>query len=110
MLYERYSSLIHVSVTGLTPIDTTDSPYYYTFKVVCTSCREEHANWVGVNRHVCDALSLSGNFQDLVKASLVPVLRFLTSQSRSKKIYPAPVAKPILSGSAGTASANLRRT
>lgn len=110
MLYESYPSLIHVSVTDLTPIDTTDSPHYYTFKVVCTSCREEHANWVGVNRHVCDALPLSGKSQDHIKASLVPVFRFLTNLFRSKMIYPAPVAKPILSGSARTASANLRRT
>ncbi|KAI1617452.1 hypothetical protein EDD36DRAFT_424195 [Exophiala viscosa] len=38
-------------VTDLKPTDTADSPYYYTFKVQCTSCREVHANWVGVNRH-----------------------------------------------------------
>lgn len=39
-------------VTDLTPTDTADTPYYYTFKVQCTSCRETHANWVGVSRHV----------------------------------------------------------
>ncbi|KAJ9660661.1 hypothetical protein H2198_002403 [Neophaeococcomyces mojaviensis] len=38
-------------VTDLKPTDTADSPYYYTFKVQCTSCRETHANWVGVSRH-----------------------------------------------------------
>ncbi|KPI37001.1 uncharacterized protein AB675_6078 [Cyphellophora attinorum] len=38
-------------ITDLRPADTADSPYYYTFKVQCTSCRETHANWVGVNRH-----------------------------------------------------------
>ncbi|KAI9666739.1 MAG: hypothetical protein M1831_001514 [Alyxoria varia] len=27
-----------------------DSPFWYTFKVQCTSCRETHPNWVGVNR------------------------------------------------------------
>ncbi|KIX10437.1 uncharacterized protein Z518_01519 [Rhinocladiella mackenziei CBS 650.93] len=38
-------------VTDLAPSDTAESPYYYTFKVQCTSCRETHANWVGVSRH-----------------------------------------------------------
>ncbi|KIV85533.1 hypothetical protein PV11_01218 [Exophiala sideris] len=38
-------------VTDLKPTDTADSPYYYTFKVQCTSCREVHPNWVGFNRH-----------------------------------------------------------
>ena len=46
------SMLITISVTGLIPTDTPDAPYYYTFKVQCTSCRETHANWVGVSRHV----------------------------------------------------------
>jgi len=38
-------------VTDLVPTDTAENPYYYTFKVQCTSCREVHANWVGVSRH-----------------------------------------------------------
>ncbi|ETN40715.1 uncharacterized protein HMPREF1541_04995 [Cyphellophora europaea CBS 101466] len=38
-------------VTDLRPTDTVETPYWYTFKVQCTSCRETHANWVGVNRH-----------------------------------------------------------
>ncbi|KAI5203973.1 DUF866-domain-containing protein [Aureobasidium subglaciale] len=37
-------------VTDLAPIDTEDSPFYYTFKVQCTSCREIHPNWVSVSR------------------------------------------------------------
>ncbi|KAI9930297.1 hypothetical protein AWENTII_007771 [Aspergillus wentii] len=37
-------------VTGLQPTDTEQSPYYYTFKVQCTSCRETHPNWVSFNR------------------------------------------------------------
>lgn len=48
----RGSQLMIFSVTDLKPTDTADSPYYYTFKVQCTSCRETHANWVGVSRHV----------------------------------------------------------
>ncbi|KAI9894921.1 MAG: hypothetical protein M1814_000141 [Vezdaea aestivalis] len=32
-------------VTNLRPKDTEDNPYYYTFKVQCTSCREIHPNW-----------------------------------------------------------------
>ncbi|ROW00634.1 hypothetical protein VSDG_03261 [Cytospora chrysosperma] len=37
-------------VTNLRPSDTEENPFWYTFKVQCTSCRETHANWVGVNR------------------------------------------------------------
>ncbi|KAK2812919.1 hypothetical protein FQN50_000940 [Emmonsiellopsis sp. PD_5] len=37
-------------VTDLRPKDTEEAPYYYTFKVQCTSCREVHPNWVGINR------------------------------------------------------------
>lgn len=44
-------------VTDLQPTDTEDSPYFYTFKVQCTSCRETHPNWVTVNRHETNDLS-----------------------------------------------------
>ena len=37
-------------VTDLRPLDTEASPFYYTFKVQCTSCRETHPNWVSVSR------------------------------------------------------------
>ncbi|KAL2002845.1 hypothetical protein VTN02DRAFT_5742 [Thermoascus thermophilus] len=37
-------------VTELRPKDTPENPYFYTFKVQCTSCRETHPNWVSFNR------------------------------------------------------------
>ncbi|KAH6861138.1 hypothetical protein BKA58DRAFT_47491 [Alternaria rosae] len=37
-------------VTDLRPNDTEDTPFFYTFKVQCTSCREVHPNPVSVNR------------------------------------------------------------
>lgn len=37
-------------VTDLRPNDTEDAPFFYTFKVQCTSCREVHPNHVTVNR------------------------------------------------------------
>ncbi|KAL4806291.1 hypothetical protein BDV18DRAFT_125300 [Aspergillus unguis] len=37
-------------VTDLLPQDTEENPYYYTFKVQCTSCRETHPNFVSFNR------------------------------------------------------------
>ena len=40
------------SVTELQPQDEEGSPFYYTFKVQCTSCREVHPNWVSVSRFV----------------------------------------------------------
>ena len=40
------------SVKELLPVDSTDEPYYYTFKIQCTSCRETHPNWVSISRFV----------------------------------------------------------
>ncbi|KAK5134101.1 hypothetical protein LTR08_006991 [Meristemomyces frigidus] len=37
-------------VTNLQPEDTEQAPFFYTFKVQCTSCREIHPNWVSISR------------------------------------------------------------
>ncbi|KAF1834217.1 hypothetical protein BDW02DRAFT_525822 [Decorospora gaudefroyi] len=37
-------------VTDLRPRDTEDSPFFYTFTVQCTSCRETHANPISFTR------------------------------------------------------------
>ncbi|KAF2267113.1 hypothetical protein CC78DRAFT_104705 [Lojkania enalia] len=37
-------------VTDLRPNDTAESPFYYTFRVQCTSCRETHPNFVSLSR------------------------------------------------------------
>ncbi|KAJ5479533.1 hypothetical protein N7530_005042 [Penicillium desertorum] len=39
-------------VTALLPTDTEENPYFYTFRVQCTSCHETHPNWVSFNRFV----------------------------------------------------------
>ncbi|KAF8418078.1 hypothetical protein EV426DRAFT_348593 [Tirmania nivea] len=44
-------------VTDLRPNDSEENPFYYMFKVECTSCREVHPNWVGVNRFESNNLS-----------------------------------------------------
>ncbi|KAL2759619.1 hypothetical protein ACRALDRAFT_2094754, partial [Sodiomyces alcalophilus JCM 7366] len=44
-------------VTNLRPKDTEDAPFWYTFKVQCTSCRETHPNAVGVNRFEMNEMS-----------------------------------------------------
>ncbi|KAF4209490.1 hypothetical protein CNMCM8927_005890 [Aspergillus lentulus] len=47
------SLLVSAELTGVTdlrPKDTEEEPYFYTFKVQCTSCREVHPNWVSFNR------------------------------------------------------------
>ncbi|RKL23833.1 hypothetical protein BFJ68_g994 [Fusarium oxysporum] len=44
-------------VTNLRPDDTQDNPFWYMFKVQCTSCRETHANHVGVNRFETNEMS-----------------------------------------------------
>ncbi|KAF2461184.1 hypothetical protein BDY21DRAFT_383899 [Lineolata rhizophorae] len=37
-------------VTDLRPDDSESKPFYYTFKVQCTSCRETHPNPVTISR------------------------------------------------------------
>ncbi|KAL9109515.1 MAG: hypothetical protein Q9227_005850 [Pyrenula ochraceoflavens] len=37
-------------VTNFQPTDTEPEPFYYTFKVQCTSCREVHDKWVSISR------------------------------------------------------------
>ncbi|TFA99236.1 hypothetical protein CCMA1212_008899 [Trichoderma ghanense] len=44
-------------VTNLRPDDTQDNPFWYMFKVQCTSCRETHDNYVGVNRFETNEMS-----------------------------------------------------
>lgn len=68
------------SVTDLKPLDTPDSPYYYTFKVQCTSCREVHANWVGINRHVGALQAKSNPFANPNSPSLLGSHGFHSSQ------------------------------
>jgi Eukaryotic protein of unknown function (DUF866) len=48
----RTAGLTYRSVTDLRPVDTQENPYYYMFKVQCTSCRETHPNWVSISRFV----------------------------------------------------------
>jgi hypothetical protein len=73
------------SVTDLRPTDTADAPYYYTFKVQCTSCRETHANWVGVSRHVGFWLDLTtpisrANWWSEARMLLVAIIMLANSQ------------------------------
>ncbi|KAJ4296613.1 hypothetical protein N0V90_006660 [Kalmusia sp. IMI 367209] len=44
-------------VTDLRPTDTEDSPFHYTFKVQCTSCRETHPNFVTMTRFEMNEMS-----------------------------------------------------
>ncbi|KAK9478165.1 hypothetical protein V1514DRAFT_331796 [Lipomyces japonicus] len=44
-------------VTDLVPFDSVESPYVFTFKVECTSCREVHPNWVDLTAHELHPLS-----------------------------------------------------
>ncbi|ODM15638.1 hypothetical protein SI65_08872 [Aspergillus cristatus] len=37
-------------VNQLRPQDTENDPYFYTFKVQCTSCREVHPNFISFTR------------------------------------------------------------
>ncbi|KAK3172336.1 hypothetical protein OEA41_005657 [Lepraria neglecta] len=44
-------------VTDLLPLDTPEEPFFYNFKVQCTSCREVHPNWVSVSRYESNEVS-----------------------------------------------------
>ncbi|TAQ89353.1 hypothetical protein B7494_g2316 [Chlorociboria aeruginascens] len=44
-------------VTELRPDDTADNPFWYIFKVQCTSCREIHPNFVNVSRFEANDMS-----------------------------------------------------
>ncbi|KAH8899681.1 DUF866-domain-containing protein [Thozetella sp. PMI_491] len=44
-------------VTNLRPSDTEADPFWYTFKVQCTSCRETHGKPVAVSRFEVNELS-----------------------------------------------------
>ncbi|KAL2265506.1 hypothetical protein VTJ83DRAFT_6606 [Remersonia thermophila] len=44
-------------VTNLRPRDDHENPFWYTFKVQCTSCREIHPNPVAVNRFETNEIS-----------------------------------------------------
>ncbi|EJP66649.1 DUF866 domain-containing protein [Beauveria bassiana ARSEF 2860] len=65
-------------VTNLRPLDTEENPFWYMFKVQCTSCREIHNNYVGVNRFEMNEMSGSrgeANFREstaTVKAAAIP--------------------------------------
>ncbi|KAL9024582.1 MAG: hypothetical protein Q9180_007859 [Flavoplaca navasiana] len=48
-----------IGVTDLHPLDTSEEPYFYTFKVQCTSCRETHPNWVSISRF--ESTEISGS-------------------------------------------------
>ncbi|KAI5286578.1 hypothetical protein KEM54_006670, partial [Ascosphaera aggregata] len=45
-------------ITNLRPKDSEESPYYYTFRVQCTSCRAEHPNAVSFNRYKTHTASI----------------------------------------------------
>ncbi|KAF3921156.1 hypothetical protein ABW21_db0201838 [Orbilia brochopaga] len=53
-------------VTNLRPNDSEESPFYYTFKLQCTSCREIHPNWVGVSKYEANEISGSRGEANLV--------------------------------------------
>ncbi|KAI1004695.1 hypothetical protein K3495_g3522 [Podosphaera aphanis] len=44
-------------VTELRPDDTTDNPFWYSFKVQCTSCREVHPTCVKISRFEANEMS-----------------------------------------------------
>ncbi|KAI4181360.1 MAG: hypothetical protein L6R41_006662 [Letrouitia leprolyta] len=46
-------------VTDLLPLDAAEEPFFYTFKVQCTSCRETHPNWVSISRF--ESTEISGS-------------------------------------------------
>lgn len=74
-------SLTDPRVTDLRPNDSAESPFYYTFKVQCTSCRETHPNFVTMSRFEVHDVSGSRGEANFVwkckncKVNLTPPLR-----------------------------------
>lgn len=70
-------------MTDLRPNDTEDAPFFYTFKVQCTSCREIHPNFVTVNRFEMNEQSGSKGEANFVwkckNCKVVLPMRFLTT-------------------------------
>ncbi|RDL37328.1 putative DUF866-containing protein [Venustampulla echinocandica] len=90
-------------VTELRPDDTPEGPFWYTFKVQCTSCREIHPNYVGVSRFEANDMSGSrgeANFVWKCKSCKVPIFSHtqdVASTNSSKRessatIKAAPIA------------------
>ncbi|KUJ23138.1 LSM-domain-containing protein [Mollisia scopiformis] len=73
-------------VTELRPDDTADNPFWYTFKVQCTSCRENHSNNVSVSRFEQNEMSGSRG-----EANFVWKCQFCKRES-SATIKAAPIA------------------
>ncbi|KAJ4416397.1 hypothetical protein N0V85_002291 [Neurospora sp. IMI 360204] len=49
-MFALYLTAELTGVTNLRPDDSEGNPFWYTFKVQCTSCREVHDKPVGVSR------------------------------------------------------------
>ncbi|KAK3491020.1 uncharacterized protein B0T23DRAFT_383002 [Neurospora hispaniola] len=49
-MFALYLTAELAGVTNLRPDDSEGNPFWYTFKVQCTSCREVHDKPVGVSR------------------------------------------------------------
>lgn len=67
-------------VTNLRPDDTAENPYYYSFRVQCTSCREIHPNWVQVSRFEENELSGSRGEANFVWRCKSCKVRYTTSR------------------------------
>lgn len=63
-------------VTNLRPDDTEGGPFWYTFRVQCTSCRETHPNPISVSRFVSPTTSVD---------QLIPPVCMLTSGRKSTR-------------------------
>ncbi|MCJ1408107.1 hypothetical protein MMC19_002180 [Ptychographa xylographoides] len=75
-------------VTELRPVDTEDNPYFFTFKVQCTSCREIHPNWVSLNRFENNEVSGSrgeANFRESTATIAVPPVSYKQASPPKKE-------------------------
>ncbi|GAB1193769.1 hypothetical protein APSETT444_002997 [Aspergillus pseudonomiae] len=79
-------------VTELRPQDTPENPYYYTFKVQCTSCRETHPNWVSFNRFATYELCRSNtkSLEAAERRTLSGNASFAKSKTHSASIVAGP--------------------
>ena len=93
-------------VTDLRPADTEDAPFFYMFKVQCTSCREVHPNYVTVNRFEMNEQSGSKGEANFVwkcknckvvlpySSLLIPHCLHMRQREHSANIKAAPASYP----------------
>lgn len=75
------------NITNLQPLDTPQDPFEYTFKIECTSCREQHPKPVTINQYENHEMSGSRGEASFVFKCKLCKNEHNASIERTKEIY-----------------------